>query len=117
MQFYEGTFSGKKLVLVAEEFTIVGHVCFYTGRKPNPERLKVIDKWEVCNDLLDVCSFLGSVGVLHIFVKDYARRAEPIQRLTRMGVPFTWGPEQRAAMEDIKKALNEAPILKPIDHE
>jgi hypothetical protein len=59
MQLYGGTFSGKKLVLVAEEFTIVGHVCSYAGRKPNPEQLKVIDKWEVCNDLQMYTHFWG----------------------------------------------------------
>ena len=117
MQFYGGTFSGKKSVLVADEFTIVGHVCSYAGRKPNPDRLALISNWAKCEDVSDVRSFLGLVGTLRIFIKNYAKRAEPIQKLTRNEVPFEWGPEQAAAMSDLQQALKDAPILKPIDHE
>ena len=117
MQFYGGTFSGKKSVLVANEFTIVGHVCSYEGRRVNPERMKVILDWKVCHNVSDVKSFLGSVGTLRIFIKDFAKLAGPLNDLTKKEIPFEWGPEQVKSMQSIQAALKNAPVLKPIDHE
>ena len=116
MKYAGGTFSGKKAIICAAEFTVVGHVCSYEGRRPNPDRMASINKWTACKDLSEVRAFLGVLGTLRMFIKDYVRRAEALQELTRKGVPFKWGPPQARAMEDLKQALNQAPILKSIDY-
>ncbi|TFK16444.1 hypothetical protein FA15DRAFT_711811 [Coprinopsis marcescibilis] len=52
-----------------------------------------------------------------MFVKDFAARAEPIQKLTRKNEPFIWTEEQTIAQKDLQQAIKEAPILKTIDYE
>lgn len=117
MKYCGGTFSGKKSVLCAEEFVVVGHLCTYEGRKPIPERVAVIERWGPCLSVSDVRSFLGTIGTFRIFIKDFAKRAEPIQRLTRRETHFKWEEEQELAMEDLKKAVREAPCLRSLDYD
>ena len=51
-----------------------------------------------------------------MFILNFAKRANPLVHLTRKGVPFHFGEEQRAAQEDLKKALLASPALRPIDY-
>ncbi|RXW11903.1 hypothetical protein EST38_g13952 [Candolleomyces aberdarensis] len=115
MKYCGGTFSGKKTCLCRPEVTVVGHLVSYEGRKPTPDRVGVITRWGPCRDVSDVRSFLGIVGTFRVFIPNYAARAEPIQKLTRKSVPWEWGPEQEKAMADLKDAVKNAPVLKPLD--
>ena len=63
MKYSGGTFSGKKLVLCAAEFNVVGHVCTMGGCIPDPKHVVAIVNWGLCNSLSEVCTFLGTVGV------------------------------------------------------
>ena len=114
MKYCGGTFSGKKSIICAEEFVVVGHLCTYEGRKPLPDRVAVIERWGPCHTVSDVRSFLGTVGTFRIFIQNYAKRAEPIQKLTRKEAPFKWSEEQEIAMEDLKNAVREAPCLRSL---
>ena len=40
-----------------------------------------------------------------------------LYKLTRKGVPFGWGDEQRQARDSIKQAIAESPALRGIDYE
>ena len=117
MKYCGGTFSGKKSIICAEEFVVVGHLCTYEGREPLPDRVAVIERWGPCHTVSDVRSFLGTVGTFRIFIQNYAKRAEPIQKLTRKEAPFKWSEEQEIAMEDLKKAVREAPCLRSLDYD
>ncbi|SJL18320.1 uncharacterized protein ARMOST_21906 [Armillaria ostoyae] len=117
MKYAGGTFSGHKVVLCALEIMVMGHRCTYEGRKPETDRVGVILRWGPCQDLGDVHSFLGTVGVHRIFIKDYAKKAEPLTKLTRLKVPFTFEEEQEASMQKLKDVLQDCPSLMPIDYE
>ncbi|TFK16341.1 hypothetical protein FA15DRAFT_607549, partial [Coprinopsis marcescibilis] len=62
MKYSGGTFSGKKSIICAAEFNVVGHTCLYEGCKPNKERTTVISNWGLCKDNSEVRSFLGIMG-------------------------------------------------------
>jgi hypothetical protein len=117
VKYCGGTFSGAKSVLCAEEFHVVGHLCSFEGRKPDTDRIGVIVRWGALKDVSDVRRFLGTVGVLRMFVKDYAKLSRPIQKLTRKDEEFEWGTEQELAMEKLKEALAGAPCLKPLNYD
>ena len=87
-----GTYSGKKSILIADETTPFGHRCTYQGREPLDDRVAVIRAWGPCQTLTDVRAFLGTVGVMRNFIKDFARRAHHLVKLTRKDAPFEWGP-------------------------
>ena len=111
-----GTFSSPKTVLCAEEIIVVGHHCTLLGRLPNTSHVDKIAKWGPCKDLSEVCAFLGTVSVCRIFIKNFARRVNPLVNLTHKEVPFEFGPAQVAAQADLKEALLNLPALRPIDY-
>jgi hypothetical protein len=51
-----------------------------------------------------------------MFIRNFAKRANPLVHLTRKDVPFEFGPKQLAAQEDLKEALIASPALRPIDY-
>jgi Integrase zinc binding domain/RNase H-like domain found in reverse transcriptase len=116
MKYAGGTFSGKKLVLCAEEVTVVGHVCTIEGRIADRSRVAAIKDWGPCQTLTEVRAFLGTIGVCRIFIKNFSHRAAPLTELTKKDAPFVFGPEQIAAQNELKKALLESPALRPIDY-
>src|SRR5712691_4785181 len=51
-----------------------------------------------------------------MFILHFAKCANPLVNLTRKGVPFEFGLEQKAAQEDLKQALLNSPALRPINY-
>ena len=116
MKYCGGMFSGKKSLLCAQEITVVGHVCTPEGRVPDPLRVDKIVDWGPCKDLSEVRAFLGTVGVVRVFIQDFAHLAHPLTSLTQKEAPFIFGPEQISAQEALKAALLTSPALQLIDY-
>jgi hypothetical protein len=116
MKYCHGTFSGYKAILCAEEITVVGHRCTVDGRLPDESRVAKIVNWGPCADLSEVRAFLGTIGVVRVFIRNFAHRAYALVMLTRKDFPFVFGPEQISSQEDLKQALLESPALRPIDY-
>ena len=117
MKYAGGTFSGTKSILCAREIMVVGHRCTPEGRLPDDSRVSAIKNWGPCKDLSEVRAFLGTIGVLRIFIRNFAKCANALVHLTRKDVPFEFGEAQIAAMEDLKKALLESSALRAINYE
>ena len=116
MKYSGGTFSSHKLVLCAPTFKILGHVCTPNGWVPDKNRLALLERWGPCQLLTKVHAFLGTVGVLRMFVKNFAHRAHHLTKLTCTGVPFEFSPDQLNAQKDLVKALHNAQPLVLIDY-
>jgi len=116
MKYAGGTFSGKKLTLCSDKITVVGHLCTYEGRLPDPTRVAAIVNWGPCNSLSEVRAFLGTIGVVRIFVKNFAHRAHALIILTKKNEAFIFGKDQLDAMADLKEALLSCPALVPLDY-
>ena len=56
-------------------------------------------------------AFLGTVGVLRIYIRNFTHRAHALVKWTRKDVPFEWGEEQECAQEDLKEVVVTAPAL------
>jgi Integrase zinc binding domain/RNase H-like domain found in reverse transcriptase len=112
-----GTFNGKKTTVCAPSVNIVGHLCCFEGRVADDSRVQAIRNWPIPSDLSQVRSFLGTCGVLRIFIKDYSTISRPLVNLTRDQVPFRFGEEEIAAMNSLKEAIINSSALRPIDYE
>jgi hypothetical protein len=117
MKYCGGTFSGTKLTLCVPRFTVIGHCCTYEGRVADDSKVAAIRDWGPCNTLSEVHAFLGTVGVLWMFICSFAHRAHHLVKLTRKGAPFEFGLDQITAQEDLKEALLAAPALRPIQYD
>jgi hypothetical protein len=116
MKYCGGTFSGLKLTLCSPEIIVLGHRCTSGSRKPDEARVSALVNWGPCSNLSEVRAFLGTIGVCRIFIRNFAHRAHPLVKLTRLNEPFVFGPEQIAAQKDLIAALLDSPALKPIDY-
>jgi hypothetical protein len=117
MKYCGGTFSGTKLALCVPRFMVIGHCCTYEGRGADDSKVAAIRDWGPCNTLSEVRAFLGTVGVLRMFIRSFAHRAHHLVKLTRKGAPFKFGLDQITAQEDLKEALLAAPALRPIQYD
>ncbi|KAF8983710.1 hypothetical protein BDQ17DRAFT_1175934, partial [Cyathus striatus] len=61
MKYSGGTFLGKKSILCADEFEVVGHMCSYKGHRPTAKTINSVTNWGPCEDFSDVRAFLGTV--------------------------------------------------------
>jgi hypothetical protein len=83
VQSYGATFSGKKAFIGVPQADIVGHVCTYEGRVADPTRVQALQDWPIPKNVSEVRAFLGTCGVLRIFIKGYTLIARPLIQLTR----------------------------------
>ena len=81
VKYCGGTFSGHKSMLCASEIVVVGHLCSYEGRAPTTERIKIITDWGPCENVSRLRAFMGTVGVLRIFIPNFSRRAQHLTKL------------------------------------
>lgn len=111
-----GTFNAKKSFLAVPSVIIVGHRCNVDGRIPDESKVQKIKDWPPCEDLTDVRAFLGTLGLMRIFIKNFSLHARPLVMLTRKDVEFVFGELQIKAMDTLKHLLINSPALRAIDY-
>ena len=74
------------------------------------KKAKLINEWLELKNLKQLQQFTGFCNWYCQFIKDYSKIAKPLTQLTG-NVPFTWGNEQREAMEELKRQLSSQPVL------
>ena len=107
------TLSAEKSYFAQKEVVVVGHLCNADGRLPEKSKVEAINRWKPCRTLTEVCGFLRACLFFRIWIQNLATVAEPLFRLLRKSVRFTWNGEQEEAMRKLKNALTNAPILRP----
>jgi hypothetical protein len=110
------TISASKFVLAVPTATIVGHKCTFEGCVPEESKVQKIRDWPEPTNHTQVRGFLGTCGVLHIFIRDFSRIARPLINLMKKDAPFVFGAEQREAMQILKDAVLSSPALKRLDY-
>ena len=80
--------------------------------RPDPEAVEVVLTWKAPKTDTQLMSFLGFANYYREFIKGYADKIYPMQRLMRnKGKKFTWTDEAQVSFENIKRELCEAPVL------
>jgi len=115
---YSGlTISGLKTALCKAEFTVVGHLCSFEGRRPSTDRIGVIMRWPPLEDVSQVRQFLGVVGCVRMYIRDYTTLTRPLTRLLKADVEFEWTEKEQACMDAVKKAVAICDGHKPLNYE
>jgi hypothetical protein len=111
-----GTFSAKKFGLCVPQIPILGEICNKDGRIADPKRIDKIINWPIPTSVTEARGFWGVMGLIRIFVKNFAARTKPITSLFRKDIEFVWGEEQQEAFKDLKRAATSTEALRPIDY-
>ena len=93
----------------------MGLVLNNNGIGPAEDKVKAIVDAREPQSASEVRSFLGLANYNTRFIPDFATVAEPLRRLTKKGVRFEFGEEQRKAFNELKKRLSSAETLGYID--
>jgi len=81
------------------------------GIQPQPDKLAAIRDWPTPHCLRDVRAFYGLASYYRKFVKDFAKIAEILSRMTKKNTPFMWTDETQQSFEELKKALLDVDTL------
>ena len=112
------TVSGDKLVAAMPELEMVGVVVSLLGAHITRETLTKIENWAICASVTEVRGFLGTVGVVHRWIKDFSKIAAPLTMLmTKTENPeFIWTTQAQEAMEHLKLLTATVPPLTVTQH-
>ena len=83
----------------------LGFIVSAAGVSPDPEKVSAVRDWIAPTNIKEVRSFLGFASYYRKHIRDFARVARPLHKLTGKGVPFHWDPEQEHAFTDLKNLL------------
>lgn len=105
----------RKCHFFKEEVEYCGHLVSKAGIRTDPAKVSAVSEWPAPTTVVQIQSFLGFCNFYRRFIPDFAKVSAPIVRLTRKEVPFTWGPEQDVAFQELKRLMTTAPVLAPPD--
>ena len=100
-----------KCILLKKEVSFLGHVVSEKGIQTDSAKIDTIKSWPTPQSVDELRQFLGLASYYRRFVRDFARIAGPLHRLTEVGRKFVWSPECQNAFEALRCTLVTAPIL------
>ncbi|KRY50553.1 Retrovirus-related Pol polyprotein from transposon 17.6, partial [Trichinella britovi] len=92
-----GLMKPEKCQLMKKQVIYLRHVTTPAGIKSDPQMTAVVQQWCILRCVREVRQFLGLASYYRLFIKDYARVADPLHELTRKGEKWHWGPSQEGA--------------------
>ena len=101
----------KKCHLFRTEVEYLGHIISRDGVATAEDKIQKVRDWPTPSNAREVRQFLGLTSYYRRFVKDYAKLAKPMHRLTEKGRTFHWTPDCQEAFETLKQQLTSSPIL------
>lgn len=78
-----------KCMFFQSELQFLGHIISSQGVKPDPEKVKAIQKWPTPVNIKGLRGFLGLSGYYKKFVKNFAHIAAPLTDLLKKD-NFNW---------------------------
>ena len=105
------TLKPSKCHIAVQSVRYLGHILEPTGIRPNPDKVRVVERYPVPKNVTEVRRFLGLTQYYKRFQKDYSHVAKPLQNLTKNDVAFEWTDKCQKAFETMIKTLTTAPLL------
>ena len=104
-----------KCIFGSDEVQYLGHTLSSSGVSPGLDKSAAITSCEPPINGKQLKSFLGLANYFRGYIKNFAKRAAPLFKLTRQASSWKSGPlpnDAITAFEDIKSAIAEKPLLK-----
>ena len=97
-----------KCQFIREEVEYLGHLITPQGLKPNPRLVEAVQEFATPQDLRRLCQFLGLSSYYRRFVLGFTKITQPLNKLTRKWVEFSWTEECEDAFTTLKQKLTTA---------
>ena len=96
---------------------MLGAIVSIDGMHVSHEITAKLKKWPSCWNLTEFQGFLGTVGVVQRWIKDFTKIAKPLTLLAKKMAPlkFKWMPQAEEAMIILKTLATNAIPIKSLD--
>ena len=101
----------EKCHFMVTEGIVLGHKIFNTGLEVDQSKVSIIKTFAPPTTVKGIRSFLGHAGFYRRFIKDFSKIARPLCRLLEKNTKFNFDDSCKAAFEEIKIRLVQAPIM------
>ena len=101
----------EKCHFMVTEGIVLGHKISATGLEVDQSKVSIIKTLAPPTTVKGVRSFLGHAGFYRRFIKDFSKIARPLCRLLEKDTRFNFDDSCKAAFEEIKTKLVQAPIM------
>jgi hypothetical protein len=106
----------KRSLFSMKEGKLLGHIVSTKGVRIDSRRVEAIQNLSLLISKKEVQYFLGKINFLRRFISNFAELVKYITTIIRKGNEVKWTTESRDYFDQIKKALNEAPVLINLDY-
>ena len=89
----------------------LGHLVSSKGLETDGNKTRLIEEWPLPTFLKQLRGFLGLAGYYRRFVKDFSKKAAPLNDLLKKNSRFQWTPACQSAFDELKAALQSPPVL------
>ena len=93
------------------ELRFMGHILSDGGLKIDANKVKAVSETKESTNANLCRSFLGLIGFLSKFIRNYATLAEPLRKLTRKDVPWCWGENEQRSFDALKLAITSTDVM------
>ena len=98
-----------------DSIAFLGHIINRDGVTPMKAKVEAIQKLRAPTNVTELRTFLGMVNYYHKFIPSSAIVLEPLHKLLRKDVPWSWGAQQSRSFEKIKELLSSTKVLTHFD--
>jgi transposase InsO family protein len=104
-----------KCVWMQTSIEFLGHAIGPTGMSITTFKRDALQSWPEPSTVHEVRSLLGTFGFWRSYIRNYAAITQPLTALTRKNVRFHFGEVERKALNALKQAVTDSPVLLPVD--
>ena len=101
----------EKCHFMVTEGIVLGHKIYATGLEVDQSKVSIVKTLVPTTTVKGIRSFLGHAGFYRRFIKDFSKIARPLCRLLEKETKFNFDDSCKAAFEEIKLRLVQAPIM------
>ena len=101
----------EKCHFIVTEGIVLGHKISATGLEVDQSKISIIKTLAPPITVKGIRSFLGHAGFYWRFIKDFSKIARPLCKLLEKDTRFNFDDSCKAAFEEIKSRLVQAPIM------
>jgi hypothetical protein len=105
----------KKCNFAQRKIQYLGHILGPDTVQPLNDNLTAISDFPTPKSRKNIRQFLGKVNFYRKFIHQSASLLEPLHRLLRKNIPFSWSSACQDAFDKVKTLLTSAPILAIFD--
>lgn len=100
-----------KCEFAKQECYFLGHKITENGIFPDPRKMEVVKNYPIPKNQKDIKCFLGLMGYYRKFIKNFAHISNPLTKLLKKDIQFSWGYEEQTSFESLINKLLSPNIL------